>query len=184
MIKVSLLVNSGMPINAGAEAAQILSARIRLSVALPPAPRLRSVWTVQCVCWLILALLVCIGGAAGIYVAPQAMLLLRPSVAGDWPMTTGSIPGQVPQVLRGGLALAWVAGGAWLVRLVIRALRNEQTFRRAQYAVAMVQWLELEARWQALYYCAQDDGVFLAGSPRVVPTALVQEFLINEQGIS
>lgn len=180
VIQVSLLVNSGIPINASA---QPLSSDTYRRLALPPAPLLRSVWTVQCICWLSLVLLIFVGGAVGVYAAPQVITSFGPSLAGDWRISTASDGAPLPEVLRGGLALTWLVGGIWLMLFLIQALRQEQTLRRAQYAVAMVGWFQVEALWQALYYCAQDDGVFLPGSQRVIPAAQAQEFLINGQRV-
>lgn len=181
--KVSSIAHSGLPSQPTAQPGPTASPCAYQHLALPAAPVLRSAWNVQSICWLTLLVVLLLGGALGCYIAPQAITCCWGTTNQDaWPTIATDSPS--PGVLGGMLALAWLLGGIWLVPLSILVIKREQTLRRAQYAVAMVEWLQAQTLWQALYYCACDDGVFLPGSQRVIPATQVQEFLFSAQKLS
>jgi hypothetical protein len=41
--------------------------------------------------------------------------------------------------------------------------------KRARHQKDHAAWVQHEAAWQKLYYCARDDGVFVPGQPRLTP---------------
>ena len=180
--KVSILVNRGMPSNGEVRRAGVPSCGAYQHLALPAPPVRQSAWNVQCACWLTLVFVLFLGGALGLFAAPQMITLGLGLPSGElWTTNTGGAGTPVPPALRWTLALAWLASGICLVVLSMQAIRREQTLHRAQYAVAMVEWLQVQALWQALYYCAADDGVFLPGSQHVIPALRVQEYLLGGQ---
>jgi predicted RNA-binding Zn-ribbon protein involved in translation (DUF1610 family) len=49
--------------------------------------------------------------------------------------------------------------------------------KRCKYPVEKERWERAAGRWQRLYYCARDDGVFIPGETSFIPIDKMQEFL-------
>jgi hypothetical protein len=48
---------------------------------------------------------------------------------------------------------------------------------RQKYAIEKPRWDRAVHRWERLYYCARDDGVFIPGETPFIPIDKMQEFL-------
>lgn len=72
------------------------------------------------------------------------------------------------------LAVRWVISGSWRVR---RKIREE----REQYSTSYKCWQRAYERWQQLYYCARDDGIFLPGETRFVAVEQMKELLFSSK---
>jgi hypothetical protein len=65
---------------------------------------------------------------------------------------------------------------AWLSnRRETKSLREAQ----AAYPVQVEQWKRAHERWERLYYCHRDDGVFIPAQTRLIPVNQMQAFLYS-----
>ena len=49
--------------------------------------------------------------------------------------------------------------------------------KRLRFPVEKARWERAKHRWERLYYCARDDGVFIPGETPFIPIGRIQEFL-------
>jgi hypothetical protein len=76
--------------------------------------------------------------------------------------------------------VAFVVVGIVLTRWILLSLRRETrttSQKQTEYPVQLQNWERAIQRWEHLYYCYRDDGVFLPLQPRLVPLIDMQSFL-------
>lgn len=72
----------------------------------------------------------------------------------------------------------WVLLVALLVSAPVVAWHSYQVARwRKQLPQEQAQWQQAMTKWQQLYYCARDDGVFLPGKTTLIPVGMLQQWL-------
>jgi len=76
------------------------------------------------------------------------------------------------------LITGFIFGGLLLLIVVLtdkpKRLAREKWERECP---ALVAWRRACARWNQLYYCARDDGVFIPGQTRLIPVDRMRDFL-------
>lgn len=75
------------------------------------------------------------------------------------------------------LGLLAVALGAVLWLLPITISRKQLRSEKQRCEVQRPSWQRAMNRWERLYYCARDDGVFIPGETPFVPIEKIQELL-------
>ncbi len=62
---------------------------------------------------------------------------------------------------------------------VVSRHRESQQFRQAEasYPEQLIEWEHAYSRWERLYYCHRDDGVFIPAQTRLIPVNQMQAFL-------
>lgn len=76
--------------------------------------------------------------------------------------------------------ILFVAIGALMLRWIWVSVRREARIvheREAAYPLEVQQWEDAVKRWEQLYYCYRDDGVFLQGQSVLVPAAQMNPYL-------
>lgn len=72
----------------------------------------------------------------------------------------------------------WVLLAALLVSVPIVTWHSYQVARwRKQLPQEQAQWQQAMTKWEQLYYCARDDGVFLPGKTTLIPVRMLQQWL-------
>lgn len=66
----------------------------------------------------------------------------------------------------------------WIIASLWREARSIRENRR-DFPVRYQQWERASARWQRLYYCFRDDGVFLDGQTLLVPAGQMRFWLYS-----
>ncbi len=61
--------------------------------------------------------------------------------------------------------------------LPIWAFRKRASEHRRQYLTEKARWERAMPRWEGLYYCARDDGVFVPGETSLTPIGQPQTYL-------
>lgn len=64
---------------------------------------------------------------------------------------------------------------------VVSRRRERQQFRQAEasYPDQLAAWEHAYSRWEHLYYCHRDDGVFIPAQTRLIPVKQMQAFLYS-----
>lgn len=81
--------------------------------------------------------------------------------------------------------IIFVASAIVLMRWVWLSKRREAQMLRegeAHYPLEIEQWKRALARWEQLYYCYRDDGVFLPHHAVLVPIAQMKQYLYAKSG--
>lgn len=76
--------------------------------------------------------------------------------------------------------VVFVVVGIVLTRWILLSLRRETrttSQKQTEYPLQLQNWERAVQRWEHLYYCYRDDGVFLPSQPRLVPLNDMQSFL-------
>ncbi|MBE2183482.1 MAG: hypothetical protein IAE89_08665 [Anaerolineae bacterium] len=79
----------------------------------------------------------------------------------------------------------FVVAAIVLMRWVWLSKRRETQILRegdTHYSLEMEQWKRALARWEELYYCYRDDGVFLPNHAVFVPIARMKQYLYAKSG--
>jgi hypothetical protein len=76
--------------------------------------------------------------------------------------------------------VAFVVVGIVLTRWILLSLRRgtlTTSQKETEYSLQLHNWERAVQRWEQLYYCYRDDGVFLPAQPRFVPLNDMKSFL-------
>jgi hypothetical protein len=99
------------------------------------------------------------------------------AVALAWPvLSAGEINSQFIQLMISVVfALAIAAGGF----ATLRSSRKKAALRQARIAAQIPRWEAAMARWNRLYYCTRDKGVFDPAENTFVPAEEMVEYIDN-----
>jgi predicted lipid-binding transport protein (Tim44 family) len=76
----------------------------------------------------------------------------------------------------------WTIIGLILIGLLVAVafwyMKQQAPKTRAKYQADLAQYIKAKERWDNLYYCSRDDGVFLPGpGAQLIPIGYMRDFL-------